>query len=392
MPLKLDVIARAVQEMAQAFDGDERRERLDVALERLRSTDPARVRGRLDDPQARPGWLVAYPERTFTKTYPLPPCPTDFTVIAADGSSHGPDRHSPVRFFVINTGYAVLTYGRQPGAEMDVSSRLYYRDEDVFIEPRHHTFPVEGAILAVKMAVDEMTALVDATTAVSQREAVAIRDGTLILWGLDNPGITPEVRERFLSPYRDAMRQLQGMGIPLAAYISYPNADDVINTLRVGMCPDEVVVCGRCRTKETEGQPRCAVLATLVDRYLFARHLKDGERSDIFRSLHPVLKHYDKEQIVYFFYLNVGEEIARVEVPAWVAESPRLLDRVHAIIYDQCQRGGGYPPALVEAHEQAVITMADRQLIEEMVTRELAGHSVIYTRSEKDRSKRVRGV
>ncbi len=392
MPLKLEAIVQAIHEMVLAFNGDERRSRLETALERLRTTDPAQVRARLDDRQARPGWLVAYPERTFTKTYPLPPCPTDFTVIAADGSSHGPDRHSPVRYFIINTGHAVLSYGSQPSAEMDATSRLYYRDEDVFIEPEHHTFPVEGAILAVKMAVDEMTALVDATTAITQPEAVALRDGTLILWGLDSPGITSEVRERFLAPYREALEQLRDLQVPLAAYISYPNADDVINALRVGMCPDEVVICNRCETRRSQGRARCADLAMLVDRYLFARHLADGERSDLFLSRHPVLKYYDEKQKVYFFYLNVGEEIARVEVPAWVAKTPALLDRVHAVIYDQCQRGRGYPPALVEAHEQAVITMGERELVEEMVARELADRAVVYTRSEKDRSKRMRGI
>ncbi len=392
MPLKLDTIAQAIHEMAQSFDGSDHRSRLEAAMERLTVTDPAHVRARLDDPQARPGWLVAYPTRTFTRTYPLPPCPTDFSVVAADGSSHGPDRHSPVRFFIINTGYVILTYGDRPGAELDATSRLYYRDEDVFIEPEHRTLPVEGAILAVKMAVDEMTALVEATTAIPQREAVALRDGTLILWGLDSPGLTEEVRDRFLGPYREAMRQLRALGVPLAAYISYPNGDDVINALRVGLCPDEHVVCSRCETRRTLGRARCADLATLTDRQIYARLLTDGQRSDLFRSQHPVLKHYDEDQKVYFFYLNVGGEIARVEVPAWVAKTPSLLDRVHAVIYDQCQRGRGYPPALVEAHEQAVITTGERQLVEEMVARELAGQATMYIRSEKDRSKRIRGV
>jgi len=392
MPLKLDTIAQAIYEMARAFDGDERHNRLEMALTRLHATDPAHVRARLDDPQARPGWLVAYPPRTFTATYSLPPCPADFTVVGADGSSIAPDRHSPVRFFIINTGYAVLTYGSRPGAELDAASQFYYRDEDVFVSPEHRTLPIEGALLALKMAVDEMAALRAATTAISQREAVALRDGTLILWGLDSPGLTEEVRNRFLDPYREALRQLRAQRVPLAAYISYPGGDDVINALRVGLCPDPSVICNRCETLQRHGRARCADLAMLPDRLLFARHLADGERSDLFLSRHPVLKFYDEDQQVCFFYLNVGDEIARVEVPAWVAKTPTLLDRVHAVIYDQCQRGRGYPPVLTEAHEQAVITMGERQLVEEMVARGLAGRAVIYIRSEKDSSKRVRGV
>jgi hypothetical protein len=392
MPLKLDTIAQAIHEMAQAFDGDQRHSRLEMALTRLRATDPAQVRACLDDRQARPGWLVAYPERTFTATYPLPSCPADFTVVGADGSSIAPDRHSPVRFFIVNTGYAVLTYGSQPGAELDAKSQFYYRDEEVFISPEHRTLPIEGALLALKMAVDEMTALLDATTAINQREAVALCDGTLILWGLDSPGLTEEVRNRFLDPYREALRQLRAQNVPLAAYVSFPGGDDVINALRVGLCPDSPVICSRCETLKTHGRARCADLAMLPDRLLFARHLADGERSDYFLSRHPVLKFYDEDQKVGFFYLNVGGEIARVEVPAWVVKTPALLDRVHAVIYDQCQRGRGYPPVLTEAHEQAVITVGERQVVEEMVTREMADRTVVYARSEKDRSKRVRGV
>ncbi len=393
MPLKLDVITQAIYEMAQAFDGEDRRDRLPLALERLRVTDPAHVRARLDDPQARPDWLVAYPERTFIAKYPLPPCPADFTVVGADGSYVAPDRHSPVRFFIVNTGYAVLTYGSKPRAELDASTQFYYRDDELFISPDHRTLPIEGALLALKVAVDEMAALLAATTAITPREAVALRDGTLILWGLDSPGIDEEVRRHFLEPYQQALRRLHDLNVPLAAYISYPGADEVINALRVGLCPDPSVICRQCQAVRIhQRRPRCAPLAMLPDRLLFARHLADGERSDCFRSRHPVLKHFDQDQQVYFFYLNVSGEIARLEVPAWVAKTPELLDRVHAVVYDQCQRGRGYPPALTEAHEQAVITARERQLVEEMVARELAGRDVVYIRSGKDRSKRVRGV
>ncbi len=49
---------------------------------------------------------------------------------------------------------------------------------------------------------------------------------------------------------------------------------------------------------------------------------------------------------IVFFYLHVGTEIVRVEVPQWVAASSMLLDQVHAVAYDQAQKGMGYPIAL----------------------------------------------
>jgi hypothetical protein len=72
-----------------------------------------------------------------------------------------------------------------------------------------------------------------------------------------------------------------------------------------------------------------------------------------------------------------------------------MLDLVHALVYDQCQRSPDYPPyppALQEAHERAVITTAEGRLVEELVERALAERGIVYARSAKDRSKRRRGV
>jgi hypothetical protein len=72
-----------------------------------------------------------------------------------------------------------------------------------------------------------------------------------------------------------------------------------------------------------------------------------------------------------------------------------MLELVQAVIYDQCQRSGGYlpyPPALQEAHEQAVIGTAERRLVEELVEQALAERGVVYARSAKAYSKRRRGV
>ena len=62
----------------------------------------------------------------------------------------------------------------------------------------------------------------------------------------------------------------------------------------------------------------------------------------------------------YFFYLNSGTEIARVEVPDWVADNRELLARGHAMLVRQCELGLGYPVVISEAHEQAVVSGHDR--------------------------------
>ena len=50
---------------------------------------------------------------------------------------------------------------------------------------------------------------------------------------------------------------------------------------------------------------------------------------------------------LHFFYLNVGAEnddyLARVEIPAWVAENPAQLDTLHAVLISQCRMLGPRP-------------------------------------------------
>ena len=67
------------------------------------------------------------------------------------------------------------------------------------------------------------------------------------------------------------------------------------------------------------------------------------------------------EQWNHFYYLNGGSEIARVEVPYGLAEDTEMLALSHAMLVKQCQLGFGYPVAIAQAHEQAVITGHDRE-------------------------------
>ena len=56
----------------------------------------------------------------------------------------------------------------------------------------------------------------------------------------------------------------------------------------------------------------------------------------------------------------MGNEIGRVEIPAWVAWDEQLVDVVAQTMIDQCIKGHGYPVVLAEAHEQAVVKGPDR--------------------------------
>jgi len=122
-------------------------------------------------------------------------------------------------------------------------------------------------------------------------------------------------------------------------------------------------------------------------RRLFEHLLQSGERTAVFASQSRVLEDYGVHRVV-FFYLHVGTEIVRVEVPQWVAASPTLLDLVHAVAYDQAQKGMGYPIALAEAHQHAVVRGAERELFYEMVTAVLLRRGMRAAISPKNLGKR----
>ena len=130
----------------------------------------------------------------------------------------------------------------------------------------------------------------------------------------------------------------------------------------------------------------------MQDRELFINLLAQGERSALFISPSKIVgRHYGAHHI-YFFYLRVDDEIARIEVPRWVAMDENLLNLTHTLVLEQCQRGHGYPVALSEAHEKAVVTNADKEQFWQLVESSLVDEKLPGLSSAKSRSKRTRWI
>ncbi len=105
-----------------------------------------------------------------------------------------------------------------------------------------------------------------------------------------------------------------------------------------------------------------------------------------------ILPMYGANQWTAFFYLNVGREVARIEIPNWVAGDASLIDLVHGVCLDQATKGRGYPVALAEAHECAIVKGADRQAFLNMLRRVLVKYERPVARSQKSLAKRTRAV
>ena len=341
-------------------------------------------------------WLVAGIEDGLNEKHPLPPAPPDFTVLATDGSHIDVDRHHTTRCFLINIGSVALTYGRQPDAQLASAPRLYSEDKDLVI-----THPgggreqmVEGNILGAKRSVEECAKLAELAAALPEKSAsLAMLDGTLILWGLDPypDFVTDVLLHEGLLKHLDTIKNLNDTRkIALASYISFPRSTDVLNVLRVAVCPNDVPDCDtQCPPGKERG---CDGLSGVRDRDLFMNLLANGERSALFISPSKIVKEHYGDQSVYFFYMKNDDEIARIEVPKWVALDKDLLELTHSLIYDQCKRGHGYPVALSESHEQAVVTGADRENFWELVESTLTEEHMPGDSSRKSISKRTRWV
>jgi NurA-like 5'-3' nuclease len=125
----------------------------------------------------------------------------------------------------------------------------------------------------------------------------------------------------------------------------------------------------------------------LADADIYSERLAEGQRGPIYLSMARANRALYREHAIHFFYLRVGNEIARVEIPQWVATDSQLCDRVHALIYDQAMRGQGYPIALARAHEQAVVKASDRRVFLDMVAQMLQKSELPALNSRKRDSK-----
>jgi len=343
-------------------------------------------------------WLVAVPtsEEPFETHAPVE-CPKSYTIVSTDGSQIEPDRHGPHSAFLINIGRVEIGYGDFLNYKFGSDPSLFFEEKDVVRRFGGEERAVSGAMLAAlrqKMEAETLSKMIDGC---ANKPAVALVDGTLILWNLEaSPEHlrelgTADLKQQSFISFMQLLSTGKQEDIPVAGYISSPGSNDVINALKVSMCPGEPV---RCKGKDCQytgidfnEEPPCAKINGVTDAELFRRLLKDGERSSLFKSRSEILKAYGEER-VFFFYLKINREIARIELPGWVARSKEATGLVHAVCLSQAEKGMGYPIAIAEAHEQAVVKSADRDMFNRLVSRELIKQGTPVMESRKAVRKR----
>ncbi|KTB47614.1 DNA double-strand break repair nuclease NurA [Dehalogenimonas alkenigignens] len=401
MSLDITRVAAQINAMAEklAENGAQHRARLAAAAERLGSAgDPAALRDKVR--LSRTSFLLAAPLTTLDERHCPAGPPAAYSVIAADGSHIDVDRNYSTPCSLINIGTVRLDYGAEAGAWLDSRPRLLSDESDLVIaEPGGAgRVPVKGPLLGIKRDVEECAALAALAAALPpERPALALADGTLIRWNLTTQNYEPYViRELLDEGYLKCLSAFHSLcaqrPLGVASYISSPGGEEVVNTLRLTLCPYEPANCDRCCGRLGYGERPCDPVSGVSDAELFGRFLAAGERSAIFESTSKVIGQYYGEHRICFFYLRLEDEIARVELPVWLATDPDRVGLIHTLVLEQVKKGHGYPVALSEAHEQAVVTGADREVFYEVIDAYLADRGLASAVSAKSFSKKARWI
>ena len=341
----------------------------------------------------RAAWLMAQASEPFDTKRDLPPVPSDYALVATDGSQLDVERHGMAVCYLINIGQVFLQYGTTPSAVLQSQPALGYRDDELYISDGMRRIAIEGQLLNAKRDAQEGIVLAElsAKYLTNDLPSIALQDGTLMRWNLANADDI--VQTTLLDPYLAALDQLKAQGIPVASYISRPRSPEMMGMVRMMLCPDVHVAtkkganCDRCSDVAAGRLPSCTPCNDLADADIYSERLKEGQRGPIYLSMARANRALYREHAIHFFYLRVGNEIARVEVPQWVATDSQLCDRVHALVYDQAMRGQGYPIALARAHEQAVVKASDRRIFLDMVAQMLQKSELPALNSRKRDSK-----
>lgn len=364
--LDLAKLAVKIPGMSQHFKKEvaASRQRLDKALQLfdLAQSQQVILTERYQTWRDRLFFSVAIPVEPLTTRVRIASAPARHSVFATDGSQIAPSHHEIAYCYLINIGRIMLHYGQNLHPLLDSIPEVYYRREDLYASKQWGIRTEEwmgyrrGVLEAQYLA--EMACRWVRPPGPHSDPNLAMVDGSLIYWFLE--GLPLEAREKILPPLLTAWEELKTARIPLIGYLSASRSSEAMNFLRLPACHYETPHCGlHCSGLEQETTP-CQIYEPLRDATFWAYLLEPGQRSPLWQSSARILDLYPVSQRIYFCYVHVGTEIARVEVPAWVVEDPPLLEQSLAIMLAQVNKGYGYPVAIAEAHNQAVVRGGDR--------------------------------
>ena len=297
-------------------------------------------------------------------------------IFSVDGSQIYPDRHNVLSCCLINTGSVVLPYNSADGCVQ------LFSDPTVFagVDDNKQPFTTDG--VNCKRQELELRAGLELSKKIKSEygddvPCFLLFDGSLIFWHLSSKEI--EVRDYFLNAYLALLDELYHEKTLLCWYISMPKSKELMSLVRLYLCDFDV-----------ERKELYAAVDAVIDSGIMYSVLEPYTRSIVFSNHSSISAYYPGHLRPFFFYLHTGNEIGRVEIPSWIAQDEKKVDLIAQLVIDQCIKGGGYPVALAEAHEQAVVKGPDREFFYHFLQK--MGMERNHTQSISRKSLKKRGI
>lgn len=357
----LDLVVPQVQKILRAHAND-----ADLRDLARRATETQKWRGAI--PTAEPLDAAIDP----------PAHPDRLTIIAGDGSQIYPDAHGAALYYLINVGTIIFKHGSDLAPIVATDPKVFGDAEALYEDDRL----VSTNLVNARRNLSELAHVVDLTLKENEASlAIALLDGTLALWA-HAEGISQDQQDQLERDYIHRLDQLKDVHIPIGAFVSRPRSTMVAELAALtdfDNSQDALTSIANNRVHRFKG---------LRDTAFFSSMLRTRQRSAVFEVAPGWNTTYrDRGNSIHFFYVNVGDahrsEIARVEVPVWVAEDRSALGLLHAAIVEQCTVSRGYPYVLARAHEIAVVTNGERAEFENMIATQLMRSGIEARPSEK---------
>jgi hypothetical protein len=310
-----------------------------------------------------------------SQVFPEPNLQTGMiSVFAGDGSDIAPPT-TPENFGLLNL--SALSWIRCPSMQIShidtqIKTRFYFEKDAEHLNSEE-TFSVLRDVAEREF--------VCRTAVESQVDGpcLILIDGPLEIWGR---------REMKRTTYQAEVRRVQRAyaaahqaGIWTIGYIDQPNSSNLIHMLAIANCPENQLGSVRDIIEYAYGG--------LNDRMVLEKILPPGARTAVFQIAGRSTGLMKGELGTCCFFVNCGDiheaHIARIEVPQWIASQPGAISTIQMAILEQVRLvpGGYYPFLLARAHEEAVLNLETRAVIDRMIWERFGQSGQISTRPKE---------
>lgn len=304
----------------------------------------------------------------FYKVEPL----KRYTIIGVDGSQIYPDRHQGTMCFLLNTGSVIFTYGQPSFVQFNSEPSLFVLDKSIddfnatdYVDARREQLELEEGL--------------QLATLHAQEQPLLMLDGSLIFWHLVSKD--KKFKDHFLKSYMKVYKQLYQQRLLYCSYTSLPKNKELINLIKL-----------KLSDFNDDNSYWYSSLENLTDVHLMQLILEPFHRTIVFKNNASIAQEYEEAIAPYFFYMHVGTEIARIEIPNYIAMEEAKVNLIASITLDQVLKGLGYPVVLAESHEQAVVKQFDKEFFYELINKIGLTKKVFFAKSQKSIKKRKMAV